>query len=184
MTVTCLGWGSLIWKPDDLPQTGWQTDGPLLPVEFTRQSGDGRITLVIAADAVHVRVLRTRLKLNSVDESREALAKREGCPKRRIGYWSSASSSNLDEAESIGRWAGPRGITGVVWTALKPKFGDEYRKPSCCEVIKYLGGLSGLARAKAEEYVRRAPAQIRTAYRETIEGELGWRSTQEGSGEP
>ena len=106
MTVACLGWGSLIWEPDDLPQTGWQTDGPLLPVEFARQSGDGWITLVIAADATPVPVLWTRLSnLNSVHESRDALAKREGCLKSRIGYWSSASSSNLIEVES-GRQTG------------------------------------------------------------------------------
>ena len=29
-------------------------------------------------------------------------------------------------------------------------------------------------RAKAEEYVRKTPPQIRTAYREAIELELGW----------
>jgi hypothetical protein len=64
-------------------------------------------------------------------------------------------------------------IKGVVWTALKPKFANEYRKPSVEEVTRYLAG-SGVTKARAEEYVRRAPVQIRTPYRDRIERELGW----------
>ncbi|HOW68396.1 MAG TPA: hypothetical protein P5055_13320 [Candidatus Paceibacterota bacterium] len=48
MSIAILGWGSLIWNPRDLPITGdWQGDGPVLPIEFTRISDNGRLTLVI-----------------------------------------------------------------------------------------------------------------------------------------
>lgn len=55
MAVVCLGWGSLIWDPRDLPLvSGWFDDGPLLRVEFTRQSANGRMTLVIEPGAPEV----------------------------------------------------------------------------------------------------------------------------------
>ena len=49
MIIACFGWGSLVWNPADLPMVGdWQSDGPALPVEFTRKSNNGRVTLVYA----------------------------------------------------------------------------------------------------------------------------------------
>lgn len=48
MNITILGWGSLIWDQRDLPISGdWQLGGPALPIEFSRISRDGRLTLVI-----------------------------------------------------------------------------------------------------------------------------------------
>lgn len=65
-------------------------------------------------------------------------------------------------------------MTGVVWTALKPKFPNVASKPSCDQVINYLANLEGKTRTLAEEYVRRTSAQIRIPYRKQIESELGW----------
>jgi hypothetical protein len=48
MQIAIVGWGSLIWCPGSLQiKSGWHRDGPPLPVEFARISGDGRLTLVI-----------------------------------------------------------------------------------------------------------------------------------------
>jgi hypothetical protein len=45
MRIACVGWGSLVWDPRDLPVKGaWRPDGPRLPIEFARQSDNGRLT--------------------------------------------------------------------------------------------------------------------------------------------
>ncbi len=48
MKIAYLGWGSLIWDPGMLPISGdWKPGGPVLPIEFSRISDNGRLTLVI-----------------------------------------------------------------------------------------------------------------------------------------
>lgn len=177
--IACLGWGSLIWCPKDLPLgSSWQFDGPDLPIEFARESGGRRITLVICDGYATVQVLWAELDVKTIDDARSALASRENVKpnnlRHSIGYWSAAGASAHPESTVIGQWAINKGINGVVWTALKPKIGDDYRMPTEEEVIKYLEALTGSDRAETEEYVRLAPRQIVTPYRLEIEAELGW----------
>ena len=177
--IVCLGWGSLIWCPDSLPTIGdWHADGPDLPVEFARQSKDGRITLVIEPGAKRVPVSWTRLTVGSIDAARRALADREGvCLSKHaqsIGHWSLKDASQHRESAGIGEWARAKGVDAAVWTALQPRFNGERVTPTREEVVARLRSLEGPERTKAEEYVRKAPPQIRTAYRKTIELELGW----------
>ena len=183
--IVCLGWGSLIWDHRDLPTDGeWRNDGPDVPVEFARQSRDGRITLVVAEDCDPVPVFWTRLDVPSLDDARIALARREAISSTylnaSVGYWSQTSQSRHGDAPSIGVWAESIKATAVVWTALKPRFRDMSVKPSCDEVVAYLSGLIGEAQVRAEEYVRRTPGQIRTRYRDAIERELGWTEQESG----
>jgi hypothetical protein len=185
MVIACLGWGSLIWDPRDLPIcSDWRRDGPALAVEFARQSANGRITLVIAEDTVAIPVLWAALDVGSLDEARRALARREGISvanvESSIGAWSISFSSRHREVQSIAEWANAAGVNGVVWTALRPKFAGKSIKPSSDQVIKYLANLEGAARGMAEEYIRRAPVQIRTSYRQRIEHELGWAAVRHG----
>jgi hypothetical protein len=180
--IISLGWGSLIWCQKNLPVRGnWNTDGPELPVEFARESRDKRITLVLCDGHPGVHVLWAELTATSLAEAKQALAAREGVRDRyisnSIGYWSPDGTSNHVGGEAIGEWASQRKLTGVVWTALKPKIGDDYRTPSQEEVIGHLNALEGLARETAEEYVRLAPRQIITPYRTAIEAALGWTPT-------
>ena len=177
--IVCLGWGSLIWHPDDLPTINdWYTDGPGLPIEFARQSRNGRITLVIEPKAKRIPVLWIQMTVPTVDAAQKALANREGVSLSRnphsIGYWSHNGASRHSETAGISKWAKTRGVNAVVWTELKPRFNNKPATPTRREVVEYLRGLKGLERAKAEEYVRKAPLQIRTAYRKAIELELGW----------
>src|SRR5260370_8605222 len=79
LRIVCLGWGSLVWRPRDLPVRGiWFADGPFLPIEFARQSSDGRITLVLMTDIFpFVRSMWTLMSVASVKEARKALGTRE-----------------------------------------------------------------------------------------------------------
>ena len=177
--IVCLGWGSLIWCQKTLPVCGdWQPDGPVLSVEFARESRDKRITLVICNSAPATTMLWAVLDVLTLADAKDALAVREGVKPKNvqhsIGFWSPAANSDHLGVAAIGEWAQMRGFEGVVWTTLKPKIGNKYRTPTQQEVVDHLGGLEGLARETAEEYVRLAPRQIRTPYRIAIENALSW----------
>ena len=179
MSIVCLGWGSLLWDPRELPaDADWSHDGPQLPIEFARQSGDGRITLVVTPGAAPIKVFSAPLTVSSIDDARYALAEREGVSSRfvsrSVGFWTRESGSDHPERHAVACWASEAEHDGVVWTALKPKFGNDYVTPTCEQVVSYLDGLAGETREKAETYVRRTPVQVRTSYRETIHQVLGW----------
>ena len=176
--IACLGWGSLIWNPDGLPIAGeWQKDGPRLPVEFTRVSGQGRLTLVVTEGAQPIPVLWSLLSVASLDEAVQALAEREGCRRNAIGKWSAARSSGHPECRPVGDWTCRRKLPAVIWTALKPGFPGKRGKPlTRQQALDHLRSLNGAELLGAEEYIRRTPPLIRTPYRAAIESELGWTS--------
>ena len=188
--IVCLGWGSLIWDPRDLPVenlahrsqgkgfgNAWSNDGPCVKVEFARQSQDGRLTLVLYPKAKTVRSLWARMRVDSPSCAVEALRIREGTGKRFIGHWSNCERDPKD-IRGLGSWASKRGVDPVIWTALGPKFCGLPGAPTETLAVAYLSSLSGCARFRAEEYVRRAPPQIDTLYRRRIECCLGWKSCE------
>lgn len=174
MAIACLGWGSLVWRPETLPlRSAWFADGPSLPIEFARKSNNGRITLVIVDGVEPIPVLWSEMDAGSVDEAVMALADREGIAaknaNRLIGIWTAGSGP-----QTVADWATQKELDAVIWTALGPKFSGGNDTPTADQVVAYLRDLVGPTRECAEEYVRRAPAQIMTAYRTAIEAQLGW----------
>lgn len=197
--VGCIAWGSLLWDPRTLPLAGpFVHDGPALPIEFSRVAVDGRVTLVIDPEAAPVRTWWAPLAVASIDSAVAELARREGVAAERVADWigletrvdgeataavgggfASASgrlgsTAGASRAE-IGRWLAARSLDAVVWTALPARRSDgRFERPTCVELIAHLEGLEGAGRARAEQYVRRAPAPLRTPNRLAFEARFGW----------
>jgi len=190
MKITVLGWGSLIWNPRRnsgelyLANNKWSPDGPWLPIEFARLSGDKRLTLVLFPTAEKVQVLWALMATDDLEEAIENLRKVEGIPahrKNKIGFVNVPSGEQRsgvipDIADNIRRWTDRKNVDAVIWTDLSSNFESETgKKTTEKNVISYLRCLKvDSERPRAEEYIRKAPAQIRTRFRSTIEKELGW----------
>jgi hypothetical protein len=179
LNIACLGWGSLIWDRRTLPIRGkWFDDGPLLPVEFSRESSDGRITLVICDVDYDVRTYWALLDARDLNTAKSDLAKREGIEAENIdqsiGYWDKGSNKSHGRAKTkIAAWAQTMNIDAVVWTNLETGFkSSRGTLPSSDDVLRHLRNLPDAKRRVAEEYIRKVPAQIDTDYRRLIECEL------------
>jgi hypothetical protein len=172
--IVCLGWGSLIWDPRDLRTKGsWCSNGPDLALEFVRQSENGRLTLVLHHSSIISSALWIEMETNSVEDAAENLRKREGTNIRRIGTWD--GGDDPENIPGLGRWVDSIKASAVVWTDLPPKFiGENGIAPSQDEAINHIASLDSKSRNLAESYVRRAPKQIRTPYREAFKATLGW----------
>jgi hypothetical protein len=65
MKIVVLAWGSLVWDPRTLRLAhSWMEGGPVLPIEFSRVSDNGRLTLVI--DEGHGVDVPTRYALSAL----------------------------------------------------------------------------------------------------------------------
>lgn len=173
--VACLGWGSLVWDPDNLQvRATWLTDGPLVQIEFLRKSGGERITLVLHESARPVRSLWALMDIEDIDDAAENLRAREKTNPRRIGVWQSGQDAP-DLIEDLPSWAQERSVEAVIWTALGPQAPDgAQRVPTFEETIAHLKGLTGKELNDARRYVRNAPRQVDTPFRRRFEVELGW----------
>ena len=194
--IVCLGWGSLVWNLGGLPVEklrtrrnisswarcaetlgndvgDWQSSGPMVKVEFVRQSKGDRLTLVLHDTPKSVCSFWARMTVTTPDEAVRALARREGTSTCKIGQW--PKDNGQPNIENLGTWASSRNIDHLIWTALGPKFfGQEGVCPTEDEAVAFLSGLSGSARVHAKQYVRCAPRRIKTPYRRRTERCLNW----------
>jgi hypothetical protein len=178
-----LAWGSSVWDPRDLQiASKFAPNGPLLPIEFCRISGDGRLTLAIDETfGALCKSYSAPIALESLDAAIENLQIREGMSSARaIGFVEPASGRQSDVAmqshpqvvATIGAWAESLGYDAAIWTALTSNF-DEWGKGgepfSVSAALQYLETLEGEDSAKfaqALAYIRKAPPEVETPVRE------------------
>lgn len=176
MKIACIGWGSLIWRPEGLKiQNHWFEDGPILPIEFTRISSDNRVTLIIDKKAKPVRTLWALMANTSLDNAKESLKQREGVPKVALIHSIGQKEDTQDSiAKIIKEWLCEKKLDYAIWTGLGFSKKTGYQRPSIKDIINHLNNIDISERQAAEEYIRKAPIQIDTEYRRQIELTLGW----------
>lgn len=186
LRVGCLAWGSLLWDPRTLPLAeAFRPDGPRLPIEFSRVALDGRVTLVIDPRARPVETFWATLAVGSLAAGIEVLALREGVSPEHIGEWigvetraglpGAAGATPVPARDAIAEWLAAKPLDAVVWTALPSRCPDgRFERPDGTELVDHLERLEGPARARAEQYIRRAPERLRTPNRLRFEAIFGW----------
>lgn len=173
-----LGWGSLLWEDGsgfEAWHEPWLNDGPLLRIEFSRVSSSrhGALTLVIDPEnGVPTAVAHCLSRRTDIREAIEDLRGRERTAMQNIGWVRRSGEARFHDEQSLRTilsWAMERGRDAVVWTGLRSNFAEKVGRPfSVDAALAYLQTLKPEARAKALEYVSRAPRFVRTPVRDAL----------------
>jgi len=182
MRICILGWGSLLWDHHpafDARHGAWQDDGPRLKLEFSRISETrlGALTLVI--DAAHGAECQVAYADSTRDDPEDAicdLRNREGTVRTWIGFMfldgSRGQGGDGRTRETIRTWAIDKNADVVVWTDLPSNFERQRSKAfSLDEARLHLQELSPEGKAKAAEYIYRAPGFVLTPLRRRLQQE-------------
>jgi hypothetical protein len=179
--IAILGWGSLLWEGGadfDSRHGPWNYDGPTLKLEFSRISERrlGALTLVLDEDhGTPTTVAWCLSNRTSVDDAVCDLRSREDTTVNNIGriFVPSMESSTPGAAsDPILPWAQRKRLDSVLWAALKSNFEEKTNQPfTVAAAVSYLKRLKPEAKAKAAEYVWRAPPFVATPVRSAFETE-------------
>lgn len=155
MMIAVLAWGSLVWDRRELViAEDFRPVGPLLPIEFSRVSRAGRLTLVIdEAFGASCATYSASSDVGDLDVAIENLRLREGMPSATgVGFTDVASGRRSRRAmerhpqavATIKAWADANGYDAAIWTALASNFHDPDKaaEPFSVEAaIRYLEAL-------------------------------------------
>jgi hypothetical protein len=142
-----------------------------LPIEFSRISGNGRLTLVIdEANGVPIQTLYALAATASLEEAIENLRGREGTNSRGIGHVRNGGHPQSRVEKPILDWVVDNGFDAVIWTALGSNFEQKTGKPYCVEsALAYIDLLEASIRTSALEYISKAPTAVQTPFRVRFE---------------
>lgn len=189
--IGVLAWGSLVWAQGDLrTDSRWHNNGPVLPLEFARESTGPRVTLVIVDGYEHLSTTYWAVSSEpAVDLAGSNLRARErniarsdihilerGKKPRSLGVGPGPSATTT---EAIADWlASPAAsdLGAVIWTGLPPKRFDPSTGPVALseQVIAFLDELHPDNRLLSQEYFERAPEAIDTPVRRAVMEHFQW----------
>ena len=179
MRIAVLAWGSLLWDRRGLDIVDhFKPNGPPLSLEFSRVSGDRRLTLVIDEDNGRLCDTYAAHSARTVlDEARKNLAAREGTRNENIGFVDltiGGKSAHLHPraVDVIEAWTKANGYDAAIWTALESNFhkadkaGEPFSVPAALRYLDSNQKLDDTQRTSAFAYIRSAPSSVRTPVRD------------------
>lgn len=182
--IAILGWGSLLWEENkaqrefDKHHGAWKFDGPVLKLEFCRKSESRLNALTLVIDAIRgeeCKVAYALSKRRTVEKAIADLQKREGTGPRSVGcVFPNGSRRQGRDAHSIdviSRWADGASLDVVLWTDLSGHFDNVPKNAFVKAAVDHVQGLPVDAKAKAAEYVWRAPEFVVTPLRTALQAE-------------
>jgi hypothetical protein len=131
MEIAIIGWGSLIWCPGALQiKSCWHRNGPVLPIEFARISGDQRLTLVIHPGSHDQRPSWAAALSGELEAVRENLRDREGTVSRLIHSGAAggrfSDDVSVEVRKAVIEWLNEhKDIDACVWTGLTSNWKKE-----------------------------------------------------------
>lgn len=174
----------MLWdaRPEfDTHHGAWELDGPMLPIEFCRvsETRGGALTLVIDEEFGVACTCAFAISTRKYpDDAIADLRRREGTSLAHIGHYFADGTRQQCRIANIPitlkAWARTKGIDVVVWTDLASNFEAKStikKHFSVINAIAHLQLLSPEAKAKAAEYIWRAPAQVDTPLRRAVQTE-------------
>ncbi|MCK1744158.1 hypothetical protein IVA80_25805 [Bradyrhizobium sp. 139] len=180
MNIAVLGWGSVVWNAGSLHLEGrFQCDGPALPIEFCRVSRDGRLTLVIDQRVgTPCKTYSAKSAFVDIHQAVSDLVAREKTPgPARIGFVDLIRDIGNEDVKArqprtfqmICEWMREKGFDGAVWTALPAKFKPITNRAFSVQAgLQYLEGLAPDKLSLALNYIRMAPPEVLTPFREAV----------------
>lgn len=174
MQIAILGWGSLLWEDrpdfDKQHEPTWHLDGPELNIEFSRKSRSRQGALTLVVDDKNGSPTTVAWSLSTRERVEDAICDlrcREGTTDRNIGRICLTADSQVNPSASpvIAAWAKGKNLDAVVWTALQSNFENF----SVGAAIDHIKKLDPCGKAKAAEYVLRAPEFVQTPLRRALQ---------------
>jgi hypothetical protein len=177
MRIAVIGWGSLIWNPGSIRlSTRWRKDGPRLPLEFSRISNDGRLTLVVHPRAEPITTYWALSAFDEIEAAVANLSERESTNRANIAHVEKLAA--LDDSESgsaVLHWLNSQtSVDAAIWTNLTSNWDSKQRTPFSAEAAaEYVLSLRncpdhGVSFRRAAEYIRNAPSQVQTPVRHLL----------------
>lgn len=182
MRVAVIGWGSLVRDEAYIHVNDWHTGGPVIAIEFSRVSRDGRLTLVVDPDnGTYTETWFAQSRRALVEDAIDDLYIRERCTSPRcIGFVrgdTGASRCRSDPTLSgrVNAWCVQNGFDAAIWTDLPSNFLERTGTPfSLGNAARYLERLDSDTLDLAREYIMKAPTTVQTPLRGHLHSLLGW----------